>query len=1806
MKKQAFKWLAVFSLLLMLLPTTTQAAGTAEEIWVWKSTATGNRVDSIAMFGSNLVNETGSDSKAYPVFDCTSAKTIYNEDGPLRQYAMAFRGDVAKDDNGNYYGAPYRIVNGYAVAKEAVYFQVGRASESMEIETAFPISVSDYEAVNLKFIYADILVNGDNVLPYCRDMEVQVSLDGEAYLSDSVGIRSTKLLGGGKTKSGTTTYDVLVYEIQTENLLNIDGVTGAIRDIRVWPEGKEAAPSSRITFSEISLNGYENEEDWLKAVPAEERGTITVTEEQLRQQVVDEALRTANLSWTPTEDITVAYGTGESNDGGSGGTVTYTAGTTYFGPIYNRSADATREQIAAAIADGTYEEQKLGMDCQTFAFNATSRVSQNYGWAVAKLSGASGLTLLGEDSLVTSARNAGAEEQYPVRFTDVDIVALNDANALYTKNYDALQKGDLLVHYRANENNERHVRIVQSVDKVNQKVTCIESSSSILSRTDKSGSGSVWVNKEYTYAKLYEDAYVGYTLDTYAQAAASGTIEAVDVEAVFSPKETGKSIAESGVHLSVASNYRIVSYTVKLEKSDGTEIWNSGCQYLAGEQNHVGFVYENEELDQKLAEQEGKDYTLSVTVKSGPVGADGEVPSITRTLVVGSCNGHIGWTEVSDGSIDLNLAAGGKYVLKNDVALAVDTLALSRGEVTLCLNGHKLSTTYEGESALITVNGGTLNICDCAGGGTLEGNAYRPLTITGGTVNLFGGNLTNPNNTTGFVPGVWVTQSGIFNMYGGKITGMSTTGSSSVVQLSGTGNSAVFNMYGGTIDNNATSDNGGGVSVKDGAKFNMYGGSIQNNESVKNAGGVYVTGAGSEFCMYGGTICKNTATGIGGGVSVRSAGVFKMYAGDIDDNTSSSNGGGVYVGDASAVVYLSGGTIKNNTAAGSTGGGGVYSSGTGSFHMSGGTITGNKATYSSGKGGGVYLSAGDGTKTLTGGVIFANTASANADYYLGSGIVLNGTGNYPVAPTAPVCGEHTGWEALTSTTVLTGGTNYVVNGDLTDVILTSGDTGDVTLCLGGHTLTAASSQQLITWSSSGTLNICDCNAVSGTLKGNGTYVIHTSNGTVNLFGGTVHGGEATSAVANVIVYGSNSATFNMVGGAITGNRDTGNNGGGARVNAGNTFNMYGGKIYDNKPGRGGGFWLVGGTLNLIGGTICDNTATYQYSGAGVYGNGASTFNMYGGTISGNTASNSDNNTKGAGVYSEGKFNMYGGTISSNKAISGGGVYFGGSGTFTMHGGTISNNNANVGGGVYMANSGNTFKLKNGTITGNDATSGSGGGIYNAGALAMDNGIISGNTVTSEGGGVYVKSSGSFTMSGGDIATNTAKYGGGVYVQSGGSFTMSGGDIDGNNAKGSYAGGIYVGGTTTITGGTITNNTATGVGGGIRQGDGSTLTVSGDTQITGNKTEASGGGVYVQNGCTFNMNGGIISGNTAAAGGSGLYGNYTGKVTTIAVTDGSIAGAIETTEGATVTISGGQFSADNSWDTLNAALDTSIPALTVAEIEDGDYVYTVTESGFANSGAVIDHESAMNFNLVLATNADTAEKTFAYTVTDGFGIGGTVATDSATGSPIVTATGLAAKQMHDKITFTVTDESGSVWFKKTVSLYDAAKMMYEDANSSQEEKTLLVDMINYGVEAQKVFKYNTEKVSVLAESTTAEPKWESGAAYDGTAAVAVSLNLKDEIELNVYVKNADVTLEENESEYVVETDEASGVTRVTFHNIAVKDYDVQKAVTLSDESTLSVSIQDYVATALADENNDQKDLLVALKKYVQSVCDYLEN
>ena len=236
------------------------------------------------------------------------------------------------------------------------------------------------------------------------------------------------------------------------------------------------------------------------------------------------------------------------------------------------------------------------------------------------------------------------------------------------------------------------------------------------------------------------------------------------------------------------------------------------------------------------------------------------------------------------------LSKGSYYLATNLILERPITIA---EDITLCLSGNSI-TINANENAFevictVSTTGSTFTLTDCKNSGQITHG-----TTTGGTQYL--GNGVNLHQSCNFI------------MYGGSITGNTTTGGENTTWRSD------------------------GVWVRDNSTFTMYGGSITGNHN-SDGGGVWVENTGS-FTMYGGSITGNSVSGSGGGVFVAAyddtQGSFAMYGGSITGNNAASSfgSGGVCV---YGTMTVSGSVrITDNVNRGSKGDNGIYTDGTAS------------------------------------------------------------------------------------------------------------------------------------------------------------------------------------------------------------------------------------------------------------------------------------------------------------------------------------------------------------------------------------------------------------------------------------------------------------------------------------------------------------------------------------------------------------------------------------------------------------------------------------------------------------------------------------------------------------------------------------------------------------------------------------------------------------------------------------------------------------------------------------------------------------
>ena len=232
---------------------------------------------------------------------------------------------------------------------------------------------------------------------------------------------------------------------------------------------------------------------------------------------------------------------------------------------------------------------------------------------------------------------------------------------------------------------------------------------------------------------------------------------------------------------------------------------------------------------------------------------------------------------------------------------------------------------------------------------------------------------------------------------------------------------------------------------------------------------------------------------------------------------------------------------------------------------------------------------------------------------------------------------------------------------------------------------------------------------------------------------------------------------------------------------------------------------------------------------------------------------------------------------------------------------IADGYAAKGGGINMC-SGSHVTLSFGALVGDTATSVAtessyanqgmcGGGIYNDGGnlILGDGSMVCHNYAPANytsgeqaGAGIFCYGGTITVLAGAKVMYNySSSRGGGIALYDGAQLYVNGGNIDNNEAKG-WGGGVFFSNNgvnpastkMVMTGGSVSGNSVTGKvsswnesGGGIYI-DCGTVTVSGNAQINNNSATVQGGGVGIGSG-TFDMHGGILSGNTVGERGGAI-------------------------------------------------------------------------------------------------------------------------------------------------------------------------------------------------------------------------------------------------------------------------------------------------------------------------------------------------
>ncbi len=509
------------------------------------------------------------------------------------------------------------------------------------------------------------------------------------------------------------------------------------------------------------------------------------------------------------------------------------------------------------------------------------------------------------------------------------------------------------------------------------------------------------------------------------------------------------------------------------------------------------------------------------------------------------------------------LKEAGHYFLASDLHLTKPIYNQVDHDVTICLNGYKLSSSTQ----LFTISG-NLTICDCVGSGQCESNyASNGGTLRmgrGGTVNIYGGTYTNLKEVTTGGAVLVVSRDN-----------WSATGSSSAT----TPNFATANIYGGKLSGGKTSGNGGNISIfHTECTLNIYGGIIENGVATGNGGNLKSAGV---MNLLGGTIT---------GGSAAKGDDFYFNSGTL------TIGGKLNIGKLTVVgkqfaIHDAGLTVDKPIEL--IGSAGVFATN---------VKTDLSGCFKAEDGFTVVYDAAAQTLSLKAQLHKKHCACNGADLGLAQHTCT------PIDDWQPMSTDLFG-DAKTSAGAVSGykflaSGHYFLTGDLElskPIYIQYNQ--DITICLNGHKL--SSSTQLLTIS--GNLTLCDCVGTGEAVANygyNGGCLRLTRGGTLNVYGGTYSNlQEVTSGGAVVVVsrdtYSAtgasstnteNESVFNFYGGKLSGGKTSGSGGNLTVFHAECTFNMYGGIMEGGEATGNGGNMRSHGTVNLLGGTITGGSA----------------------------------------------------------------------------------------------------------------------------------------------------------------------------------------------------------------------------------------------------------------------------------------------------------------------------------------------------------------------------------------------------------------------------------------------------------------------------------------------------------------------------------------------------------------------------------------------------------------------------------------
>lgn len=615
----------------------------------------------------------------------------------------------------------------------------------------------------------------------------------------------------------------------------------------------------------------------------------------------------------------------------------------------------------------------------------------------------------------------------------------------------------------------------------------------------------------------------------------------------------------------------------------------------------------------------------TVTITGGTVEAYGTFGNGLGGGNSSTSTGGSATIAISDATVTASSIGGGnsKSGAGGQATVTIDELIDDSTTVTLTKGiGGGDSASGNGGKATITVNGGTMTangtIGGGDGGGTTGVGGEAEVTVKGGTLKAAAiGGGTGSGSGAGGKATVTVEE-------GNGTLEAATIGGGAGGGDTGVGGEAEVIVKGGTLKAAAI---GGGTGSGSGAGGQATVTVEEGNGTLEAAtigggtGGDTGNGGAAVIAIHGGTVRAGSIGG-GRGRNGASDGVLGYATADITGGDISGQFLLQAAGDASCYFRMSGGTLHGVDTAKTepydyvqNDGAAVYMNDPkGEVTISGGTIK----DCSAAKGGAIYMSAG--TCTISNTATISNcsaTESGGAIYLAGGKVTMEGG----------TLGGETVEEANTAT--VHGGAIYLEKG----TVSISGGTvsknsasqnggaiylanGEVTVSGGTIKNNSAANDGGAVYVGSGSFTMSNGMLIgnSATANGGAAYVAGNFTMTNGTIGGTEDGTANTAGKDGGAVY-VNNGNFTMSAGTVSGNTAE-QNGGGIAVNNGKII-MSGGAVSGNeaKTGDGGGMYVssVGDSevaVRIYSGKVLDNTAAISGGAVAVEGGESSKITVH--------------------------------------------------------------------------------------------------------------------------------------------------------------------------------------------------------------------------------------------------------------------------------------------------------------------------------------------------------------------------------------------------------------------------------------------------------------------------------------------------------------------------------------------------------------------------------------------------------------------